>query len=198
VTLDHALAFLIFALVAAITPGPSNVMLTGTGAVTGILRGLPCLLGVAVGMGLLIFMVGSGVGHLVLDRPLILKALNYAGAAFLLWLAWKITSAPVGEEAEAHKPVGFLGAATFQWINPKSWLVSASAAGTYLKADDGDVLVPAALIALLFVAAALPSGFVWLAFGAWMQRHLRNPRTARWFNVAMGLCLAGSVVFIVG
>ncbi len=196
VTLDHALAFLVFALVAAITPGPSNLMVTGTGAVTGILRGLPCLFGVAAGMGALLFCVAGGIGRLVLDRPVILQVFTYAGAAFLLWLAWKIASAPPGTGDAAKKPVGFVGAALFQWVNPKSWLVSASAAGTYLKSDGDDVILPAAILALLFVAVALPANFVWLAFGAWMQRHLKDPRTARRFNIAMGVALAASVGFI--
>ena len=195
-TAEQSIAFLVFALVAAITPGPSNVLLAATGAIAGVVRGLPCLLGVSAGMGLLIFSVAMGLGHLVLSHAVILKVLNWLGAAFLLWLAWKIASAKPGGESEAKKPVGFGEAAILQWVNPKAWLVGVSAAGTYLQANAESALLQAIWFAALFVAAALPSGLVWLVFGASLQRFLRTPRAARIFNVAMGVALAASVALI--
>ena len=89
-----------------------------------------------------------------------------------------------------------LGAALFQWVNPKSWLVSASAAGTFLHAG-ASPLGQAAALGGLFVLAALPSGFVWLAFGASMRRVLSSPRRLRTFNVAMGVLLALTILLIV-
>ena len=71
-TTEQALAFCLFAIVAAITPGPSNLLLTSTGAKVGVLRGLPCLCGVAIGMGLMMCLVAFGLGSLVLEHPLIL------------------------------------------------------------------------------------------------------------------------------
>jgi len=100
------------------------------------------------------------------------------------------------EAAAARKPVGYLEATAFQWVNPKSWLVAASAAGTFLQAGAGAPIVQSAWLGGLFVLAALPSGFVWLAFGATVQRMLRG-RRLRIFNIAMGVLLALSVVLIV-
>jgi threonine/homoserine/homoserine lactone efflux protein len=191
----QAYAFLAFALVAAITPGPSNVLLAATGANAGIRRGLPCLLGVAGGMALMLLVVALGLGSLVVGNPALLRGLNWAGAVFLLWLAWKIATATGGPEKKESRTVGFTEAALFQWINPKSWIVSASAAGTYLQAG-GSAVSQAAFLGGLFLAAALPSCFVWLAFGAALQRVLRSPRHLRVFNVAMGALLAASIVFI--
>jgi threonine/homoserine/homoserine lactone efflux protein len=91
-----------------------------------------------------------------------------------------------------------LGAAAFQWVNPKSWLVSASAVGTYLHADAGSVVVQALSFGMLFVLAALPSCFVWLAFGATIQRLLLTERAVRIFNVTMGAMLAGSIILFIG
>jgi len=197
-TADQALAFLLFALVAAITPGPSNVMLTATGAQVGILRGLPCLLGVSTGMGLMLFLVPLGLGSVVLGHPLLLRALNWAGAAVLLWLSWRIATSSGGIDAgSGGKSVGYVGATVFQWVNPKSWLVSASAAGTFLSAGSTSPVAQAACLGGLFVVAALPSGFLWLAFGAAVQRLLGEPRRRRIFNVAMGTLLALSIALIV-
>ena len=192
----QAYAFLAFAFVAAITPGPSNVILTTTGANVGIWRGIPCLLGVAGGMGLMILLVALGMGSLVVGNPALLGALNWAGAAFLLWLSWKIATARPGAAQAPRRPIGFVEAALFQWINPKSWIVSAGAAGTYLQPGSGTAVSQSLLLGGLFLAAALPSCFAWLAFGAALQRVLSSPRQLRIFNVAMGVLLAASVIFI--
>ena len=193
-TLEQAAAFSLFTVVAAGTPGPSNVLLTAAGATVGVLRGIPCLLGVSIGMGVMMFVVGVGVGRLVLLNPIVLRVFNWAGAAFLLWLAWKIATARHGDPAAARRPVGFVGAAAFQWINPKSWLVSASAAGTYLNLSAGSALAQALAFGALFVVVSLPCCFVWLAFGAATQRVLRTERARRAFNIVMALLLAAAVV----
>lgn len=196
-TVEHALAFAAFAFVAAITPGPSNVMLTATGAAAGLVRGLPCLLGVGAGMASMMFLAALGLGALVLREPALVAVLKWGGAAFLLWLAWKIATAPVGVGAPAGRPVGFVGAALFQWLNPKSWLVSVSAAGAYLQSDGPGPVAQAACIAALFFVVAAPCSFVWLAFGLAVRRVLRSPRAQRAFNVSMGALLAASLLFLV-
>ena len=194
---DQALAFILFAIVAAVTPGPSNLILTSTGANVGVLRGLPCLIGVAGGMGFMMFVVAFGLGSLVLDRPFILRGLKWCGIAFLLWLAWKIATAGHSDAASSLKVVGFWQAAAFQWVNPKSWLVCASAVGTYLQAEESGALAQSLSFGVLFVVAALPSCFLWLGFGATVHRFLRTERALRTFNAAMGATLAGSIVLLV-
>jgi threonine/homoserine/homoserine lactone efflux protein len=183
--------------VAAVTPGPSNVMVMAAGANAGLVKGLPCLLGVATGMGLMMFLVPLGLGSVVLQHPIGMKALNWGGAGYLLWLSWKIASARGIESAPRPRPVGYLQAAAFQWVNPKAWLVSASAAGTFLSAQAGSPAAQSVYLGGLFFLAALPSGFVWLAFGATVQRFLGSPRRLRIFNVAMGVLLAVSIALIV-
>ena len=122
-------------------------MLTAAGANAGVLRGLPCLLGVMAGMGLMMFVVPLGLGSVVLQIPLVLKALHWGGAAVLLWMSWKIATSRRIDSATGGDPVGFVGAAVFQWINPKSWLVSASAAGAFLSAEGGSPMLQSASLA---------------------------------------------------
>ena len=193
-TVGHAIAFLLFAVVAAVTPGPSNMILTSTGAAVGVVRGLPALVGQVMGMGLMMFLVAFGLGSLVLNTPLIIQALKWCGIGFLLWLSWKIATAGRSEATAKRVRVGFWGAAAFQWVNPKAWLVCVGAIGTYFRAQAGDTLGQAVTLALLFVAAALPSCFVWLAAGAGVQRVLRTERAARIFNVTMAALLAASIL----
>jgi threonine/homoserine/homoserine lactone efflux protein len=196
VTLEHPLAFLAFSVAAAGTPGPSNVLLTATGANVGVLRGLPCLLGVGVGMASMMFIVAFGLGSVILDSPVVLEGVKWGGAAVLCWLAWKIATARVGPTATGGKPVGFVGAAAFQWVNPKAWLVCASAAATFLDRRAGSALGQSAALGLLFFLACLPSCFPWLAFGAVLQRVLRSERAFRIFNGAMGALLVASVILM--
>jgi len=195
-TVEQGLAFFLFSVAAAGTPGPSNALLTATGASVGVLRGLPCLLGVSLGMGLMMFVVAFGLGSVILHHPLVLEGVKWCGAAVLCWLAWKIaTAGRVGAPADGP-PVGFLGAAAFQWINPKSWLVCASAAATFLTDGANSALAQSAAFGLTFILASLPSCFPWLAFGAVVQRVLRSERARRTFNGIMGALLAASVLLI--
>jgi threonine/homoserine/homoserine lactone efflux protein len=196
-TAGQAVAFTLFAVVAAVTPGPSNLILTSMGATVGLLRGLPCLAGVTIGMGFMMFLVALGLGNAVVTSPGLFLVLRGGGVAFLLWLAWKIATAGRGDTAAERRPVGFWGAAAFQWVNPKSWLVSVSATSAYLHPDAGRVFAQAMGFGLLFLCAALPSCFVWLAFGASLQRFLQSDRTARIFNGAMGALLAGTVILFI-
>src|SRR6476659_3839943 len=106
-TAEQVLAFVVFAIVAAITPGPSNVILTSTGATVGVFRGLPSLCGVAIGMGVMMFLVAFGLGSLVLQSVVIVQALKWCGIGFLLWLSWKIATAGQSEATTDKVQVGF-------------------------------------------------------------------------------------------
>lgn len=192
------LAFFLFSLVAAVTPGPSNVMVMAAGARGGFVGGLPCLGGVVAGMALLMAVATLGLGALVQSVPLLLWLLRGGGALMLLWLAWRIATAPVGGAAASGGGVtGFWPALAFQWVNPKSWIVGASAAATFgTQGPAGHPLVQAAWFGMVFVCAAAPACALWLGFGAAMQRWLADPVHARRFNRLMGLALAASVAMV--
>src|SRR5215831_5794636 len=107
-TPEQAVAFFAFSVVAAGTPGPSNALLTATGARVGVVRGLPALFGVGIGMGAMMFLVAFGLGATILESPLLATIGKWCGAAFLLWLAWKIGTSHGGEAQ--GRPIGFVGA----------------------------------------------------------------------------------------
>ena len=196
-TRAQVVAFFLFSVAAAGTPGPSNALLTATGATAGIARGLPALLGVGAGMGAMLFAVAFGLGSVLFDHPVVAVVARWCGAAFLLWLAWKIATAGRTGPLGGSRPIGFFGAAAFQVVNPKSWLVCASAAATFLDRSAGDPLSQSAALALTFALAALPACFPWLAFGAALHRLIRSARAARAFNVVMGVLLAASTILFV-
>jgi threonine/homoserine/homoserine lactone efflux protein len=145
----------------------------------------------------MMFLVAFGLGNIVLASPWLILILKWVGIGFLLWLAWKIATAGHRDTTTEQQHLGFWGAAAFQWINPKSWLVSVSAVSVYLHPAAGTAFTQALGFGLLFLLAALPSCFIWLAFGAGLQRFLSTKRTARIFNVAMGVLLAGSILLFI-
>ena len=143
-TAEQAAAFFVFAIASTITPGPNNVMLTATGANVGLLRGLPHLFGIAVGFGFMSFVVALGLGSLVIGTSWAMTAIQWAGAALLLWFAWRIATAGRSDTAGQTRPFGFFAAVAFQWVNPKAWFIATSAVGTYLQAGtSATVKVPA-------------------------------------------------------
>ena len=196
-SVEQSLAFILFAIVAAITPGPSNIILASTGAMVGVRRGLPTLFGVAIGMGLMLFVVAFGLGNLLFDRPAVLTGLKWSGIGVLFWLSWKIATAGRAHTTSSTSVIGFWRATAFQWVNPKSWLIIASAVGAYLRPGDANAFAQSGRLGALFVLAALPCCGAWLAFGAALQRLLHTERAARAFNVAMGATLASSVILFV-
>lgn len=192
-TLERPLTFLAFSVAMAATPGPSNTLLTTTGATVGLRRGLPCLLGVGLGMASMMFIVAFGLGSVVLDHPAVLAAVRWCGVAILLWLAWRIATARPGPGDATARPLGLLGAAAFQWVNPKAWLACASGTAAFLDRRAGSAAAQSATLALLFFAATLPSGLPWLAFGAAMHRWMHSERAFRLLHLALGALLAASV-----
>ena len=103
-TPEQTLAFVGFAIALAGTPGPSNTLLTATSASVGLVRGLPALVGVAVGMALMMFVVAFGLGTIVLADARFLTAIKWIGAVVLLWLAWKIATAHGGVAEKPAQP----------------------------------------------------------------------------------------------
>jgi threonine/homoserine/homoserine lactone efflux protein len=141
--------------------------------------------------------VAFGLGSAILNNPFVLKSVKWGGAVVLCWLAWKVATARRASAVTGGKPVGLIGAAAFQWVNPKSWLVCASAAATFLDEKAGSALGQSAVLGLLFLLACLPSCLPWLAGGAVLQRFLQSERAFRVFNIAMGVLLAASVILFI-
>jgi threonine/homoserine/homoserine lactone efflux protein len=191
----QALAFLIFATIAAVTPGPSNILLAAIGASSGVRRGIGALLGITLGVSAILFLVSFGLGNFILEHGRLLDIARIAAVGFILWLAFKIATAGAPSR-EAQPAAGFWSGAAMQVINPKSWLVAAAAAGAYLGDGGQSAFVRSGMLALLFLLVAIPSCLIWLAGGAALQRHLQSDRSWRAFNRTMALLLVASVALL--
>ena len=192
-TTDLLLAFVLFALVSSLTPGPNNMMLLASGVNFGIRRSIPHMLGISLGFMLLVVCVGLGLGRLFDQAPILHTLLRYAGAAYLLYLAWKIANAgtPDVQSESAARPFSFLQAAAFQWVNPKAWIMAIGGITTYAPHENFTTNV--LIIATLFALVNLPSVGLWAAAGTLLRRWLTNAKALRMFNIGMALLLVASL-----
>lgn len=192
-TTELLLAFIAFAFVTSVTPGPNNMMLLASGVNFGLRRSVPHMLGISLGFMVLVMAVGLGLGQVFERFPALYTILRYLGAAYLLYLAWKIAraGAPDSQGKQPGKPFSFLQAAAFQWVNPKAWVMAIGAITTYTPQDNfvANVLVIAALFALV----NCPSVGIWTMAGSLLRNWLDDPRVLRAFNLLMALLLVASL-----
>ena len=193
-TADLLTALVVFAFVTSITPGPNNMLLLASGVNYGFRRTIPHMLGVSLGFCLMILLVGLGIGQAFQRFPVLYTVLKISSVVYMLWLAWKIaTSGPISSRAHdaTARPMTFLEASAFQWVNPKGWTMCLTAVSAFT--------VPAQyLVSLLAVVAAyfvvnLPSVSAWTVFGVSLRGLLADPKRVRIFNVAMAIALVASL-----
>ncbi len=190
-THEQLLALAAFAFVTSITPGPNNLMLMASGANFGVRRTVPHMLGVALGFVFMAVLVGAGLAQAFAAVPQLYAVLKLASVAYLLFLSWKIATAPPpGEAARAGRPMTFLAAAAFQWVNPKAWAMALTAVSVYAPSQTAAGI---AAVAAVFGIVNLPSVGVWAALGQGMRRVLTNPARMRAFNVLMAVLLVASL-----
>lgn len=182
-----------FAFVSSITPGPNNAMLMASGANFGFARTLPHMAGVSIGFAILLLAVGLGLGGLFTAFPALHVVLKIVGTLYLLWLAWKIATAKgVSGKGGGGRPISFLQAVGFQWVNPKAWVMSVGAVATYAP-QGGDLLANVALVVLVFSLVNLPCIAAWTGGGVALRRLLAQPAALRTFNWIMAALLIASL-----
>lgn len=184
------LPFLVFAFVASITPGPTNLLAMSSSARFGLRASLPIVFGGCLASAGLVLAVGLGAGITLLTRPEIAAVLGWAGALWLSWLGWKIASAEIAQDPDAvtDKPLGAGAAALMQVINPKPWTVALAVVGVFMSTSGA----PAWLLALLFLLMAIPCMLLWAWLGQKTRHWLHSAVAMRRFNLLMGVLLAGS------
>ncbi len=193
-TLDQFLALQLFAAVAAFTPGPNNTLLMASGVNFGFRRSLPLVCGVTIGFPLMIGLVGLGLGRIFETYHGLYQVLKYAGATYMVYLAWKIASSKPAEDAQGveAKPMRFIQMVLFQWINPKGWIMAVTALSAYTAAQS--YYAGLSLVVGTFVFMGLTSALTWALFGAGLKQIMTSPRFFRMINFALAALLLVSLV----
>jgi threonine/homoserine/homoserine lactone efflux protein len=191
--LDTALALVSFAFVAAMTPGPNNIMLTASGVNLGFTRTIPHMLGICAGFVTLVLAVGLGIGAAFTALPQAKTILKLIGAIYLLWLAWKVaTAAPGDADEQRASPLTFWQGAAFQLVNPKGWVMAISAMAIYVRPLH--VAADVVAVTVVFGLVTVPAVLTWAGFGHVLRNALRDPAKLRLFNTVMALLLVASIL----
>jgi len=152
------------------------------------------MLGITLGFGFMVVAAGFGLAGLVHAEPRLHAALKYAGAAYFVYLAWRIARADACSGASARaKPIGLPEAVLFTWMNPKAWVSALGAFAAYTTVG-GDVLSETSVIAAVLAAFCLISVALWAGFGTVIGRFLAKPRARMAFNWLMAGLLVLSLI----
>ena len=182
-----------YSFVMSITPGPNNVMVTAAGAAFGYRRTIPHMLGIGICCGFQILLMALGMGTLFQAVPALQETLRWAGAAYLVYLAWRLLQAglAVGEAEARARPLTFLEAAAFQWLNPKAWMIAITKATVFMPKDLSP-LWGGLYVGLVLIVVNYPAVSVWTLFGAGMRTLLRRPALRHGFAWLLALALVGT------
>jgi threonine/homoserine/homoserine lactone efflux protein len=186
------IAFVVFAVVMFFTPGPNNIMLLSSGLTYGFRRTLPHMAGVVIGFAFMVGAVGLGFETVFMAYPALQTILKYAGAAYLVYLAAAIAmSGPVTPGQDNARPMTFWGAALFQWINVKGWVMAIGTITAYaaIAGFPWNILMQVAVSLLIGTASCV----AWALFGSALRPWVTSARTVRVFNVLMAVLLLASL-----
>ena len=184
---------ILFAAAVTLTPGPNVVLVTASAANFGFRRTIPQMLGITFGFGSMVLATGLGLAGVVHAEPRLHAVLKYAGAAYLLYLAWRIARADAASATARARPIGFVEATLFTWMNPKAWVSALGAAAAFTTVG-GDVVWESSLIAAVLAAFCLISAAVWGGFGTVIGRYLARPPARIAFNWSMAGLLVLSLI----
>ena len=186
------ISFATFALVAAYSPGPNNVMLAASGANFGFRRTLPHIFGILVGFCSLVVAAGLGLATLFVAMPWLYNVLKVVSVLFLLYLAWKIGSAGRTTAKDKDSPLSFVQAASFQLVNPKAITVIISSVTAYTSTAE-NVGAEVTMLLVVFATTTICATCTWAVFGTVIAQLLKSQTRLRQFNITMALLLLASL-----
>jgi threonine/homoserine/homoserine lactone efflux protein len=193
-TARPVLALILASVIIMGSPGPSTISATAVGAAFGFRRSLRYVGGLILGAIAVLCVVAMGVVAILLSAPWAASALTVVSAVYILYLAFRIATAPPLTSQSRDRPApAFAGGFVLAIANPKAYLAMAAVfAGSTLFAEDHarDAIAKTAVLSVMIVIIHL----FWLSAGAWLSQMLHDPVRSRVVNVA----LATSLVVIAG
>ena len=178
----------------AFTPGPNNLMLASAGARFGFVRTWPHQMGIQVGFASLTLCVSFGIAAMIVAVPALYLAMKVASILYTLYLAWRIATAEAASaKSDGARPMTFLAAAAFQWINPKAWIITLTAAAAFITIKD-HLTTQVLLLTCVFVVVGAASSATWAYFGQVIRRYLTSPARRIAFNRTMAVLVVVSLI----
>ena len=189
------LALVGFSFVSSVTPGPNNVLLWASGATFGFRATVPHVIGTALGIGSMALVMAAGVGTLFTAIPAIELAMKAAASAYLVVLAVQIAGSHAFERARLARPLGIVGAAAFQGVNPKAWVFVLGAVMAF-RPPGYPVVAGSVLVALTMATVVVPTAALWAGGGGILSRLMTGDRARRSVSLALALLLVGTIASV--
>ena len=188
-------ALITYVAIMSVTPGPNNLMLAASGGNFGFRRTTPHMLGISIGHALQVFLVGLFLAWIMAMLSSIRPILAVMGCIYLLWLSWKIWRSASPEGKEVARPMSFIAAAAFQWINPKAWVMVLNTVILFLPTAQQNWQAALSL-ALLCAVINLPCIAIWAWLGDALRHHLLVPSNLKIFNGTMAVLMALTAFYL--
>ena len=190
--MSQFLPFVLFAFVASITPGPTNILVLSNSSLYGLRAAVPIVLGACAAAAMIVLLVGWGLGGVLLRYPMVQQGMGWLGVVWISMLAWQLFRSPAtGLDTDRDsKRMGACGGAALQLINPKTWMMAFAVISVFTGTDAGSSQY--AVYALIFFLVAVPCLAAWAVLGRGAARVLRSARSLRRFNQGIALLLLAS------
>ena len=182
----------VFSFVTSVSPGPNNTFLLSSGANFGLRKSVPYLNGIMAGLTGMMIALGAGLGVIFTTLPVVYQVLKWVGFAYIVWLAFLIVKSTTKTETAEAQYIGFFKATTFQFVNPKAWVVVGSFMATFVPVGSG--FGATAFICLVFLVFTYPGALLWAVAGQVLKDWLSVPSRRRVFNILSAILLVLSMV----
>ncbi|HGH4623702.1 LysE family translocator [Enterobacter cloacae] len=185
----NLIPFLLFAFVASITPGPTNILILTNSQYFGVKKTIPAILGACMAASMIVLVSGAGAGEVLRQYPLIRQVMSWAGVLWLSWMSWQLFNAPAANlSAKTQRRFTVQAAALLQIVNPKTWMMALAVVSLFAPAGE-HVLRDIALMALCFLAISVACLMCWAWLGKAVNKLFRTTVTMVRFQRLMALCL---------
>jgi len=181
--------FLLFAFVASITPGPTNILVLTNSQHFGVKNTVPAILGACIAASAIVLVSGAGAGEVLRQHPLIRQVMSWAGVLWLSWMSWQLFSAPATRlSSKTHNRFTAQAAALLQIVNPKTWMMALAVVSLFAPASE-HALRDVALMAMWFLIISIACLMCWAWLGKAVNRIFRTTVAMVRFQRLMALCL---------
>jgi len=183
-----------FTLSTVLTPGPNNIMLLSSGLTFGYKKTLPHILGIIFGFPFMVILVGLGMGVVFENYPFLFQIVKVIGILYLFWLAYKIAnSADNYDTTIKSKPLTFLEAAAFQWLNPKGWIMAITSVSVFVTSSQ-NYFMQVVFVSFIYFLSGMISTNSWTLGGVLLKKFIKSEKSIGIFNKLMALLLVLSII----
>ena len=196
ITWELILAVATYNFVMYVTPGPNNSILTTSGIKFGFIRSVPNIFGIPTGHGLQLALVCLGLGSLFTTFPILLDILRYVGAAYIMYLAYKMFgSLNITSTEEKSRPLKYYEAILFQFVNPKAWVICITAVSLFYPVKE-NLIIGTLFMVIMSTIVNIPSISIWAFGGSVIRHYLTNQKLKMIIEWLLALLLIGTAIWV--